>query len=273
MPSGGPAGLGEAPTWWAQASLLVWTDLQARRLHLFDPVKELDRSVETGVMVTRVLFPPGEPLAVTPEGLCYIDPPSGSLRPLASVDDLPPGSRLNDAALDAAGRIWVGTIGAQGRSGDGRLYRFDRAGGWTLVASGFDACNGVAFSPDGRTLYLTETRRRCLLAYDFDVATGELGSGKLLRQFDPTDGYPDGVIVDRTGSLWSAMWDGSCLIETLPSGRQGRRQSLPVSRPTALASVGPMLFVTSALGAETSGGHDGELLAIALENNETHLAT
>jgi len=265
MPDGGPAQLGEAPTWWEGAGLLVWTDLRALRPHLFDPATGRDYSVPTSVMVTRVLFPPGEPIAVTESGLCGIDPRSGSLRPIAAVNDLPPGSRLNDAALDPAGRVWAGTIGAPGCAGDGRLYRFHLAGGWSLIASGFDACNGIAFSPNGGTLYLTETRRRCLIGYELDAMTGELGGERMSRQFDPADGYPNGLTVDAEGSLWSVMWDGGCLLETLPSGHHGRKRIVPVRRPTALAFVRGSMFITSAQGAEPAGPSDGELLEMALD--------
>jgi sugar lactone lactonase YvrE len=164
VPDGGPAALGEAPTWWEQECRLIWTDILGHRLHVYDPATGRDRAIATRTAVTRVLCRGTDLVAVTPRALCRVDPRTGALSPIVEVDDLPPGSRFNDAALDGLGRIWVGTIGALGRSGDGRLYRHDEERGLVHVESGHNACNGIGFAPDGSILYLTDTRRRRILA-------------------------------------------------------------------------------------------------------------
>ena len=260
-PEGGPAALGEAPTWWAREELLIWTDILQRQFHLYDPTTRRDRAVKTVMPITRVLCRGTDLIAVTPEGLCRLDPLSGALRPFAWAADLPPGSRFNDAAIDGAGRIWAGTIGAPGRSGDGRLYRHDSANGLVLMGEGYDACNGIGFSLEQSALYLTDTRRRAVLTFDYDAVSGSIGVMRVLREFGGSEGYPDGLSVSATGSLWHAMWDGGCLAETLPCGATGRIHPLHVQRPTALAFTPHGVFVTTAGGGQP-GADDGALIEI-----------
>jgi sugar lactone lactonase YvrE len=262
VPEGGPAALGEAPTWWAHEGLVIWTDIEGHRLHLYDPATRRDRTLKTTLAVTRVLCRGVDLVAVTPRALYQLNPYSGSLSPIVEVDDLPAGSRFNDAALDAHGRVWVGTVGAQGRSGDGRLYCHDIERGLEQVGCGYDACNGIGFAPDQSTLYLTDTRRRQVLAYDYVLSKGSISGQRTYRSFDQADGYPDGLAVVNSGSLWHAMWDGSCLIETRPSGAPGRILTLPVRRPTSLTFTPAGVFVTTAQGSPFSSPWEGTLLEI-----------
>ena len=70
----------------------------------------------------------------------------------------------------------------------------------TLLADGFDRPNGLAFSPDEQTLYIADTSRQHVRAFDV-AANGELGNGRIFAEMRE-EGRPDGMKVDRDGRLF-----------------------------------------------------------------------
>ena len=98
-------------------------------------------------------------------------------------------------------------------------------------------------------MYLTDTLRRVIWAYDFDVETGTISNEKIFARVDENVGYPDGLCVDEEGGVWSARWDGWRLTRYLPSGQIDRVVAMPVPRPSSCAIGGAsldVLYVTSA---------------------------
>ena len=98
------------------------------------------------------------------------------------------------------------------------MYRFDpRSGRLSVVADSFDKPNGLAFSPDERTLYVTDSgantepgsyhvgRPHHVIA--FDVPDGRhLGPGRLFAVTTP--GFPDGIKVDQAGRVYASASSG-----------------------------------------------------------------
>ncbi|MCB1694324.1 MAG: SMP-30/gluconolactonase/LRE family protein, partial [Pseudomonadales bacterium] len=86
----------------------------------------------------------------------------------------------NDITTDAAGRIYAGSLGASPVFEDGRapqagdLYLIDLDGSARVVAHDIMLTNGLAFSPDGKRLYHSDSRRQTVNAYDV-MADGSLG--------------------------------------------------------------------------------------------------
>ncbi len=159
-----------------------------------------------------------------------------------------PGNRLNDAKADGAGRLWVGSMDDAEAAPVGALYRIDPDGGVTRADGGYTVANGPALSPDGRTLYHTDSAARTV--YAFDVAADGALSGKRVHiRFAVEDGYPDGMTCDAGGGLWIAHWDGGRVSRFRPDGTLDRAVALPVSRVTSCVFAGPdldRLFITTA---------------------------
>ncbi|MCY1553429.1 L-arabinolactonase [compost metagenome] len=108
--------------------------------------------------------------------------------------------------------------------------------------------NSLAFSPDGRTLYFTDTPSRTIFRVDYAV-DGSLGEPVPFVKLPQSEGFPDGSAVDAAGGLWNAQWDGGCVVRYDRHGNESARILLPVSRPTCPAFGGPdleTLFITSA---------------------------
>lgn len=117
----------------------------------------------------------------------------------------------NDITADTAGRVYAGSLGnspvfEDGREpADGALYLMDLDGSSREVAAGIGLTNGLGFSPDGKTLYHSDSRVSTVWRYD--VA----GDGTLSpkRPFVKTEnGSPDGLCVATDGSVWVALAGG-----------------------------------------------------------------
>jgi sugar lactone lactonase YvrE len=109
--------------------------------------------------------------------------------------------------------------------------------------------NSICFTPDGRRMFFTDTRRGDILVFDYDTATGTRSAPRVLLSADGAPGRPDGSTVDAEGCLWNVRYGGSCMIRVTPDGRVDAVIDLPVSQPTSCTFGGTRrdeLYVTSA---------------------------
>lgn len=117
------------------------------------------------------------------------------------------------------------------------------------MESGLTISNGMGWSPDGGTFYLTDSPLRRIYAYDHDEESGEITGRRVFADLTGSPAFPDGLAVDAEGCVWSAQWDGWCVIRFAPDGREIQRLELPVQRPTSCCFGGPelrTLYITSA---------------------------
>ena len=176
-----------------------------------------------------------------------------------------PGSRLrlNDAKADRFGNVWFGTMDhVQEGNPVGELFRLNTDGKIERFDTGYGVTNGPAFSPDGRTLYHTDSARRTVYAFDLDQA-GVPHNKRVWHQFEAADGYPDGMAVDTAGCVWIAFWDGARIARFAASGQLLASVPMPVMRPTSLAFGGAdfrTLFITSARAPAGADLHGSDAL-------------
>jgi sugar lactone lactonase YvrE len=241
--------LGESPQWDAAAGLIWWVDFYGPTLHRLDPAtgERRDWTLPGSTVGAALLAGGGTLLVALDQGLCRFDAADGSATHWLDPEGGREGVGLNDAKLDRQGRLWIGSFDRREREPRGLLHRIDRAGRHAVADSGFVVCNGPAFSPDGRTLYFSDTLGRRLLAYPLDPASGQLGERRLFATID--EGHPDGLTVDAEGFVWCAHYGGGRLSRFAPDGALERQLLLPVSNPTSLCFGGPelaTLYVTTA---------------------------
>jgi sugar lactone lactonase YvrE len=161
-----------------------------------------------------------------------------------------PHNRMNDGKCDAAGRFWCGSMNPESGRAEGSLHVLDTDLACKRTADGWLTPNGIAWSVDARTMYVADTRRGAIYAFAFDMAKGALGERRVFADLGALPGGPDGATVDNEGFLWSAQFDGGCLIRYRPDGQMDRVVRLPVSKPTSCAFGGPgyrQLYVTTAM--------------------------
>lgn len=230
--------LGEGPVWVARERALWFVDIKAHRVHRFDPATGDHRVWRAPGQVGWVLpADDGAFLAGVQGGVGRFDPESGAFEPCDAPDAHRPGDRLNDATVDAAGRVWFGTMDDAETEATGRLHVWER--GRTRDSGLEPVCitNGPALSPDGRTLYHTDTLGRVIHAvplYD----DGGLGSPRVFATIEPGDGWPDGSTADAEGCLWTGLWGGWRARRYAPDGRVVAEVRFPCANVTKLAFAG-----------------------------------
>ncbi|MHA7220939.1 SMP-30/gluconolactonase/LRE family protein [Arthrobacter sp. RHLT1-20] len=244
------ADLAEGPWWDQQRGELLWVDIFAGRIHMFDPVSGQDRSIDVGQPVGMVARRrTGGLVCAVRDGIGFINPDGNAFELAAPIEAEKPGNRLNDGACDPAGRLWAGTMATDLSPSAGSLYSISTTMQVTQVLTDVSISNGLDWSPDGRTFYFTDSTTRRLDAYDFDVETGAISNRRLLVDLPDPVATPDGITVDAEGTIWVAMWDGGRVQRFSPQGKLLQTVILPITRPTSVAFGGPdlnQLFITSA---------------------------
>lgn len=243
--------LGESPRWHAAEARLYWVDIEGRKIHRTDPATGTDEVMLLGQQVGCIAPRTGGGLvAALEDGCALIDHWGAEPRPFGpAVLADKPEQRFNDGCVDAAGRLWVGSLTNDKANPAATLYRLDPDGSLTAIFDGLTTSNGAAFSPDGRTFYHADTPTHAVRAYEVDPATGTLGEGRIFHQFEYGNGRPDGAAVDAEGCYWSALWEGWRIVRLSPAGELLQTVDLPVQRPTMIAFGGADMrtaFVTSA---------------------------
>ena len=188
-------------------------------------------------------------LAALRSGFEWFDCATGAMTPIIDPESDKPLNRLNDGKCDAAGRYWCGSMNPESGTADGNLYVLDTNLHCTKVLDDLVVPNGMTWSLDNRTMYLADTRRGTIHAFEFDLALGTLGARRVFADHAAMPGGPDGATLDAEGYLWSAQFDGGCVIRHAPDGRVDRVVRVPVTKPTSCAFGGAgyrELYVTSA---------------------------
>jgi len=244
--------LGEGVRWDARRDELLRVDILARRVYR-DHVRE-DGSL-TAVHVYQLPWTIGMIAPVEADsgwllgagrGFAYLAP-DGTHRTIAEV--APAGTRMNDGACDPQGRFWAGTLADDHHSGGGALYRLDQTGRTELMLDGLTISNGVAWSPDGRTMYLVDSGPRVIHAFAFDPDDGSISAGRILATVTKDIGAPDGMTVDADGDLWVAIYGGGRIHRYTPDGQLRQVLTLPAQQSTCCALAGPgmhRLYITTA---------------------------
>lgn len=197
-------------------------------------------------------------------GFALFDCRDGTLTPIVDPEPDLPGNRLNDGRCDAAGRYWCGSMNPESGTADGSLYVLAPDLECRKVLGDFVTPNGIAWSGDGATMYVADTRRGCIDAFAFDALAGTLGERRMFADLGAMPGGPDGATVDAEGFLWSAQFDGGCIVRYAPDGAMDRVIRLPVTKPTSCGFGGPgyrELFVTTATRGLTAAALQDEPLA------------
>lgn len=249
---------GESPVWSTAQQALYWVDIPAKRLHRWCPADGKSQSWQTSQMLACIAQAGnGSWVAAMENGLFAITPHAdGSLdsRLLASVTHALPEMRFNDGRCDRQGRFWAGTMLMNMAAGApvGAMYRYSAGQVEPLKAQldGFIVPNGLAFSPDGKTMYLSDSHPdvQKIWAFDYDTDTGIPHDRRLFVDMTEHPGRPDGAAVDADGCYWICGNDAGLIHRFTPDGKLDRSLSVPVKKPAMCAFGGAdldTLFVTS----------------------------
>ncbi|MGW5240202.1 SMP-30/gluconolactonase/LRE family protein [Monashia sp. NPDC004114] len=241
--------LGESPVWDDRSDTLWWVDIHGKKVHRW--------SSRSGARETRRFRDPVGAVALREAGGVVLAAGMSCLE-LADLGGTPTevaqvgmGARMNDGAVDAAGRFWIGTLAADASPGSAALYLVDLGGPFPTVAErlvGVTISNGIDWSPDGSTMYYIDTVLERVEAFDFTLGSGTIRARRTVVDLSSANGRPDGLCVDANGDLWVAMARGGAVRCHAPSGELRLELDVPAPAVTSLAFGGPgldTLFITT----------------------------
>ena len=241
--------LGEGPVWSANERALHWIDCDGRAMFDMDiasgSVRRTDLPKAPGSYAMRarggmIMAYRNQLALIAADGLTH------EVVPTPCIDFAL--ERFNDGRCDRRGRFWVGSMDKSLKAPAGGLFRVDADLSVQRVAGDIVLSNGIAMSPDDRTLYHTDSRAPVIYAYDFDIDAGAVSNRRVFSDFRHCCGRPDGCVMDAEGCLWVAEYDGGCVVRLDPAGRRMEEIAMPVSRPTCPVFGGDdlrTLYVTS----------------------------
>jgi sugar lactone lactonase YvrE len=245
------ASLGECALWSVDDQALWWVDINAPSLNRFDPKTATNTSIAMPDAIGCFAFRPrdgGFVLAMR-SGIWFADRHGRPTRRIVAPPFEPAHHRFNDGKCDRQGRFYAGTMNEQRDAPSGALVRLDADLSFTRVLDSMTISNGLAWSPDGRTMYHADTPTRAINAFDYDTTTGTPRHPRVFARFSAEGDRPDGCTVDSEGCYWSAFYRGGKVVRIAPDGRLLAEYPVPAMCPTMCALGGPdlrTLFVTSA---------------------------
>ena len=242
--------VGESPVWRPAEEALYWVDIPARRIHRLHVPTGKRRSWETREPVACIAFSSkGHLIAGMESGIFSLELRGDgkvAAERLAAPRFPMPNMRFNDGRCDREGRFWAGTMHNDIPAGHpvGELYRYTRDDGLTgPVVKGLLTQNGLAFSPDGRLMYLSDShpKARVIWVFDYERATGTPHARRVFVDMNQHPGRPDGAAVDVDGCYWTCANDAGLVLRFTPAGDLDRSLEIPAKKPSMCAFGGAKL--------------------------------
>jgi sugar lactone lactonase YvrE len=242
---------GETPIWIPEEQAVYWIDMGGPIIHRYDPATGDTNEWKLDVPITALARrSKGQWILATKTGLYFWDQEENKTEFIVDPEAGNADVRFNDGSIDPRGRFLIGTLNDQDLNApDGSLYRLDSDLGIHKLDTGYAVANGIGFSPDGSTLYLTDMFNSRILAYDYDLEAGTVSGRRMFVDVPVDAGWPDGLIVDQEGFIWSAHWNGWRVTRYDPDGKIEREVKLPAANVTCMAFGGRdlnVLYITTA---------------------------
>ena len=209
--------------------------------------------------------PKGGVVAALRDGFAFIDTDTAEVSPICDPEEDKPESRFNDGKCDPAGRFWAGTCSETcDVAGAGSLCCLDADLQTRKALDNLTIANGLAWSPDRKTMYYIDTPTFEVWAFDYDLETGEIRDRRTAVPVPEDAGFPDGMTIDAEGMLWVAHWGGSRVCRWNPdTGEKLGEVRLPVQNVSSCVFAGESLdtlyITTSRLGLEEEALKDQPL--------------
>ncbi len=243
--------LGETPIWVPEEKALYWVDIGAHTIYRLDPATSAYESFKPDMPVRGLCRrAAGGWLLITDAGLAFWDRRSNACEFIVDPFADDPDIQFNDGMVDRQGRLVVGSYNcARLEAPDGSLFRLDPDRGLHILDKSLVLSNGIAVSPDSRTLYVSEMFANKIKAYDYEAETGSVGNRRVFVEIPKAAGMPDGLTVDSQGFVWAAHWGGWRVTRYDPAGKLEREVRVPVELVTCIGFGGAgldELYITTA---------------------------
>lgn len=243
--------LGECPIWNAKRKVITWVDILNGNIHEYSTVQQTFRTIPVYQKIgSLAICQNARYVAALQHGFAFVNMFDGEIKMITDPENHLPNNRFNEGKCDPAGRFWAGTMSLSEDANAGSVYFLGSDLSVTKTIEKVSISNGMAWSMDHRVFYYIDTPTFDVVAFDYDVNTGDINNRRTVINIPEKDGYPDGMAIDAEGMLWIAHWDGWQITRWNPkNGEQLSNFALPVSKVTSCAFGGDNmddLYITSA---------------------------
>ncbi|WP_079890852.1 SMP-30/gluconolactonase/LRE family protein [Halococcus agarilyticus] len=238
--------VGEGPLWHPGENVIYFVDIPQGHLHRYDATANDHERVREGSRIGGfTIQKDGSLLLFEDCGMVTVWNKGEESTILTEIPE-EADSRFNDVVADSRGRVYAGTLPP-----NGRLYRFETDGRFRSLIENVDISNGLEFIPDQNGIYYTETKAQTIWQFDYNPESGDLVNRQPFASTIGTPGNPDGLTVDAEGYVWSARWNGGCVVRHHPeNGSIVNRVDFPARKVSAITFGGSNYsdaYVTTAL--------------------------
>lgn len=256
--------LGESPIYDQARKMVSWTDITGLKWYEHNLDSGETNSQESDGIISALVFRESKGyVAAVKEGFATLNENESYVVTNNILDD---NERMNDGKCDAKGRFWAGSTNFNFEKTKGKLFRLDTDFKCEILLDELTLPNGMDWSPDNKHFYLIDSLEYKLWKFEFELQSGTISNRKVLHEFNPQDGIPDGLSVSDQGHIVVAMYGGSSINVISPNGKLAQRTAIPVKNPTSCTFVGRKfqnLVVTSALTEQpNSNEFDGHTLLL-----------
>ena len=271
--------VGECPVWSAVEQALYWVDIEGKHIHRYGWMNKTQQTWTTDERVGCIALvgKAGCVVAAMETGIFEVELLANQQTKahlLAAIEHPIANMRFNDGRCDSQGRFWVSTMCMDMAAAKqvGAVYCLDQNGLGAPKVEGLITPNGMAFSPDGATYYLSDSHPTVqkIWAFDFNGVDASITNGREFVDMTAHPGRPDGAAVDVDGNYWICANDAGKVHQFSPKGELITSLNVPVSKPSMCAFGGPelnILFVTSiqpAVAAGNEAGLSGAVFSVEL---------
>ena len=242
--------VGEGALWNYETQTFWWIDIEGKTLNIFDPKTKENIEYETPSRIgTVVPSESGTAIIAVEEGIMELDLQTKKTTLINPVDSDIKETRLNDGKCDPAGRLYVGSMDRKTTDPYGSLYRIDQ-GKATQLLDSITISNGIVWTKDKKTMYYIDTPTGKVMAYDYEISTGDITNPRVAINVPKSVGSPDGMAIDENDNLWVGMWNGNAIIHYDPlTGKKLAQIDVPAHNVTTCAFGGSdldTLYITTA---------------------------
>ncbi len=243
-----PSELGESPFWHPDEQMLYWVDIDGKKIN----------RCNVFMGTTQSWAMPSEPGCIAParsgglvialrDGIYRSKEWGGELRQLVKAGHDTATTRFNDGKADPQGRFWAGTMFEPRTEASAALFSLDclggRAPGLERKAGDATIANGLAWSPDTKTMYWADTPSHTVRAWDWNAADNVMSGERVFKQWPGKpagwragmagySGRPDGAAVDVQGNYYVAMFEGGRVVKLSSAGEVLAEFEVPALCPT-----------------------------------------
>ncbi len=240
--------LPECPVWSESEQALYWADILEGEIHRYH-LASAEHTVlrfpeEVGCFALREK---GGFIVAMRNAIWLADKRGLLTHKVCDNPSNPELARFNDGGTDHTGRFYAGTFWSPQDYNGALLVRIDNELTPKVIQCDIRGANGLAFSPDGKWMYTSDTPQEVIYRTPLDEQ-GEPGKREVFRTFKKEEGQPDGAATDVEGCYWSALYDGWRIARFSPKGEQLEEYRLPVRCPTMVCFGGEemkTLFITT----------------------------